>query len=62
MNAKQRKTLEAVFTDPLRVDIRYQDLEAMFAALGAELYPNRRGFPRRSGLEWLQVQLPPASS
>jgi len=43
MNAKQRKTLEAVFTDPLRVDIRYQDLEAMFAALGAELDPNRRG-------------------
>jgi hypothetical protein len=43
MNAKQRKTLEAVFTEPLRVDIRYQDLEALFTALGAELYPSRRG-------------------
>jgi hypothetical protein len=43
MNAKQRRTLEAVFTDPLRVDIRYQDLEAMFAALGADVYPNRSG-------------------
>jgi hypothetical protein len=43
MNAKQRKTLEAVFTDPLRVDIRYQDLESMFTALGADVYPNRNG-------------------
>ena len=43
MNAKQRKRLEAVFTDPLRVDIRYQDLESLFAALGAEVYPNRKG-------------------
>jgi hypothetical protein len=43
MNAKQRKTLEAVFTDPLRVDIRYQDLEALFVALGAEVYSNRQG-------------------
>ena len=43
MSTKQRKTLEAVFAEPLKVDIRYQDLESLFAALGAELYPNRRG-------------------
>jgi hypothetical protein len=43
MNAKQRKTLAAIFTDPLRVDIRYQDLEAMFSALGGDVYPSRQG-------------------
>lgn len=43
VNSKHRKTLESVFADPLRTNIHYRDLEGMFAALGAEVYPNRAG-------------------
>lgn len=35
MNAKQRKTLESVFAEPVRADIPWRDVEAMFGALGA---------------------------
>lgn len=35
MNAKQRRTLESVFADPVRADIPWRDVEAMFVALGA---------------------------
>jgi hypothetical protein len=43
MNSKQKKTLEAIFADPVRTNIHYLDLESLFAALGAEVYPNRKG-------------------
>lgn len=43
MNSKQRKTLEALFAEPIRTTIHYLDLEALFVGLGAEVYPNRRG-------------------
>ena len=35
MNTKQQKTYCALFKDPIRKDIRYQDLEALLIALGA---------------------------
>ena len=35
MNAKQRRTLESVFADPVRTDIPWRDIETLFVALGA---------------------------
>jgi hypothetical protein len=37
MNQKQRRTLEAIFEDPVRSNIAWRDIESLFAALGAEL-------------------------
>ena len=37
MNAKHRRTLEAVFGKPTRADIPWADIEGLFAALGAEI-------------------------
>ncbi len=36
MNSKQKKTLEAVFSDPVRSNIEWRDIEKMLLALGAE--------------------------
>jgi hypothetical protein len=35
MNSKHRKTLEAVFADPVSPAIPWRDIEALFVALGA---------------------------
>jgi hypothetical protein len=37
MNSKQRKTLEAIFARPVRSGIRWADIEALLAGLGAEI-------------------------
>lgn len=37
MNNRQRKTLEAIFHDPVRADIRWADIESMLLAAGAEI-------------------------
>lgn len=37
MNKKHRQTLEAIFEDPIRANIAWRDIEALFAALGAEV-------------------------
>ncbi len=37
LNAKLRATLEAVFADPVRAGIVWRDIEALFAACGAEI-------------------------
>jgi hypothetical protein len=37
MNNKHRRTLEAVFEDPVRSNIAWRDIEALFEALGAEI-------------------------
>ena len=34
MNNKHRKTLEAIFADPVRAGIKWADIEALFAACG----------------------------
>ena len=35
MNARHRRTLAAIFADPVRSDVRGRDVEALFVALGA---------------------------
>jgi hypothetical protein len=37
MNQKQRRTLEAVFEDPVRSNILWRDIEALFKAAGGEI-------------------------
>lgn len=34
MNKKQRKTLELIFQNPVRSDIRWADIEALFRGFG----------------------------
>jgi hypothetical protein len=36
VNKKQQRTLETVFEDPIKASIAWKDIEALFAALGAE--------------------------
>lgn len=36
MNAKQRRTLEAIFARPVPSDLRWADIESLLVALGAE--------------------------
>jgi len=37
MNSKQRKTLTAIFADPVRSDIKWNDIESLFAAFGGNV-------------------------
>jgi len=37
MNAGHRKTLKAIFTDPVSGSIKWRDVEALLLALGAEM-------------------------
>jgi len=37
VDSKHRKTLEAIFEKPERANIAWQDVEALFIALGAEI-------------------------
>lgn len=37
MNRRQRQTLERIFKLPTPADIRWQEIEALFRALGAEI-------------------------
>ncbi len=41
MARKRNKTLEAVFTDPIRANLKWRDIEALFVALDAELVEGR---------------------
>ncbi|MBI4319211.1 MAG: type II toxin-antitoxin system HicA family toxin [Chloroflexi bacterium] len=41
MNKKHRKTLEAIFEEPVRANIAWQDIEVLFEALGAEVWQGR---------------------
>jgi HicA toxin of bacterial toxin-antitoxin, len=36
MNAKHKRTLEAIFTRPIPAGIRWAEIESLLAALGAE--------------------------
>jgi hypothetical protein len=38
MNSKQRKILEAIYSDPARSNIPWSDIESLLLALGAERY------------------------
>lgn len=37
MNQKQRRTLEAIFADPVRANIAWNDVESMLKGLGADV-------------------------
>ena len=37
LGGKRRATLQAIFADPVRAGIAWRDIEALFAALGAEI-------------------------
>jgi hypothetical protein len=37
VNKKQRRTLEAIFEDPVRANIPWREIENLFLALGAEI-------------------------
>ena len=37
MNAKHRRTLQAIFARPERADIAWRDIESLLTALGAEI-------------------------
>ena len=37
LNARQRRTLEAIFAEPTRANLRWRDVEALMAALGADI-------------------------
>lgn len=41
MNKKQRKTLDAIFADPVPADIRWVDIEGLMRALGADVREGR---------------------
>ncbi len=36
MNAKQQKTLDAIFIDPVKANIKWSDVESLLMSLGAE--------------------------
>jgi len=41
MNSKHRKTLEAIFADPVRPDIAWQDIESLFKSQGGIIQEGR---------------------
>ena len=41
MNRRHQRTLLAVFEHPMRPDIRWTDIEALFVALGADVSEGR---------------------
>ena len=41
MNKKQHRTLQRIFEKPVRSDIRWNDVESLFSALGAEISEGR---------------------
>jgi hypothetical protein len=41
LRGKHRKTLEAIFDDPVRSNVPWKDIEAMLVAVGAELSEGR---------------------
>lgn len=41
MIGRHRKTLEAIFADPVRANVPWSDVEALFVAVGAEVSEGR---------------------
>ncbi len=41
MNSRQRKILNAIFSDPVRSDIAWSDIERLLKSLGAEISEGR---------------------
>ena len=41
LSSKHRKTLQAIYDDPVRSNVKWSDIEKMLTALGAELSEGR---------------------
>jgi hypothetical protein len=41
MNSKNRRTLEAIFANPVRADVKWSDIEALVLACGGEVEEGR---------------------
>lgn len=41
MNRKHRRTLVAIYAEPVKSDVEWSDIEALFRALGAEITEGR---------------------
>jgi HicA toxin of bacterial toxin-antitoxin, len=41
MNKKHRRTLEAIFAEPVRANVNWSDIEALLKACGAEITEGR---------------------
>lgn len=41
LRSRQRKTLRAIFVDPVRADVKWADIEQLLLALGADLSEGR---------------------
>jgi HicA-like toxin of HicAB toxin-antitoxin system len=41
VQGKHRRTLEAIFENPVRADIRWKDIESLLVACGAEITEGR---------------------
>jgi hypothetical protein len=41
VNSRNRKTLELIFDDPVRSDVRWLEIESLFMALGAQVGEGR---------------------
>ena len=41
INSKHRKTYRDLYTDPVKADIAWSDIESLFLALGAKLSEGR---------------------
>lgn len=37
MNKKQRETVRAIFSEPVRANVKWSDIESLFNGLGAEI-------------------------
>ena len=59
LRGKHRKVLEAVFADPVRSNIAWHDIEALFRALGATITEGRGSRVRVAlGDEWASFHRP----
>lgn len=41
MNRKHQRTLEAIFSTPVRASINWKDIESLFSGIGAEIEEGR---------------------
>ena len=41
LRSRQRKTLQAIFVDPIRADVKWADIEQLLLALGADISEGR---------------------
>lgn len=50
MNSKHRKTLSAIFADPVKADIKWADIEALFVACGGSV---KKRVAHECALNWV---------